>query len=246
MLQLVSPPERPRPALVASIGIHLVAASAFGFGPLLAFPEAPGWRGEVWVNVEPDWHAAAKVEPVELSQRPRSASTAPAPAGGLPAAPREGTTTAAPAPETQPGPLGDGLPTPPDVEPTGRTGVPGGDDDGGGTAFPGGGTGTDTGGGAIDIRAGLPPDIVLPVPLETPAPHYPDSARIGRVTGVVVLSATIAADGRVVEVAVEPGANPLLARAAEAAVSAWRYAPARIGARPVAVILRVTLTFRLN
>ena len=97
------------------------------------------------------------------------------------------------------------------------------------------------------MRGGtLPPDLVLPVPLETPAPGYSEAARIVRATGVVVLSATIASDGGVVDVEVENAAHPLLARLAVEAVSRWRYVPARVGARPAAVILRVTLTFRLR
>ena len=91
----------------------------------------------------------------------------------------------------------------------------------------------------------MPPDIVLPVPLETPTPRYPDTARIARMEGAVVLSATIAADGRVVDVEIERSMGPFLDRAALEAVSRWRYVPARIGSTPVAVILRVTLTFRL-
>ncbi len=100
--------------------------------------------------------------------------------------------------------------------------------------------------GPYDVRDGaLPADLVLPVPLETPAPRYPDIARIVRKEGAVVLSATIAADGKVVDIEVEKGMGPLLDQAAIDAVSRWRYVPARIGERRVAVILRVTVTFRL-
>jgi protein TonB len=145
----------------------------------------------------------------------------------------------------QPGSIQEDLPYPTDTEPTWGSGIPGGDEEGT-TDETGPGSGGMPGGSPIDVRAGVvPPDIVLPVPLETPPPHYPDLARIARATGSVVLSATIATDGRVVEVEVEPGANPLLAPAAVEAVSRWRYVPARIGSRQVAVILRVTLTFRL-
>jgi protein TonB len=63
--------------------------------------------------------------------------------------------------------------------------------------------------------------------------------------GTVILSATIASDGRVVDVEIEKSMGPFLDRAATEAVSRWRYVPARIGSTPVAVILRVTLTFRL-
>lgn len=248
MLQLVTPPERPRPALLASIGLHVMAASAFGFGPLLAFPEAPGWRGEVRVVTQPVLERPRNVDTVDLRDRVPRPPPSSGPASGLPTAPQAGPSPEPSAPTTQPTGVRDGLPVPPDVEPVVGTGVPGGIGDDAGHST---GTGTEPGDGdggkVVDARGGfLPPDIVLPVPLETPSPHYPDGARISHTTGVVVLSATIAADGRVVEVEVEPGANPLLARAAREAVSRWRYVPARIGSRRVAVILRVTLTFRLN
>ena len=91
MLQLAPPPDRPRPALLASIGIHVMAASAFGFGPLLAFPQAPGWRGEVWAVTQPTLTAREEARPVDL----RGPAPAPRPlraSGGrsLPAAPRAG------------------------------------------------------------------------------------------------------------------------------------------------------------
>ena len=247
MLQLVTPPERPRPALLASIGLHVAAASAFGFGPLLAFPEAPGWRGEVWVVTQPVLERAREVDTVDLRDRVQK----PAPSGsgdGLGAATQVGSAPEPSAPATQPTGIQDDVPAPPDSEPVLGVGVPGGvgNDDGRSTGR-GTAPGDDDGTRVFDARTGvLPPEIVLPIPLETPSPHYPDPARIARVTGVVTLSATIAADGRVVEVEVEPGANPLLARAAQEAVARWTYVPARIGARRVAVILRVTLTFRLS
>ena len=126
--------------------------------------------------------------------------------------------------------------------------MPGGFDDGT-SAAPGSGPGDGTGGGdaPYDVRGGaLPPDLVLPVPIETPAPVYSEAARIVRATGVVVLSATIASDGSVVDVVVENDAHPLLERLAVEAVSRWRYTPARVGTHPVSVVLRVTLTFRLR
>lgn len=244
MLQLATPPDRPRPALLASLGVHLLAFSAMGFGPLLAFPEAPGWEGAVWVVTQPVTPVTRETTPVDLRDRePSRPETAPG-GGGLPAAPREGARRAAPT--FQPGAPREGLPEYSGDEPLGEPGYPGGVEDGS-PAGPGpgrGGPGPGDG-GPIDIRGGEPPDLVLPAPLDTPSPRYPDTARIARAAGVVVLSATISADGRVVDVAVESSANPLLERSAVEAVSRWRYRPATVGGHPVAVILRVTLTFRL-
>ena len=249
MLQLATPPDRPRPALLASIGIHVMAASAFGFGPLLVFPGPPGWQGEVWTVTQPDLSFLRETRVVDLRDRPApSTSRGGARGGGVPAAPRPGPVSAPLPPTTQPGEIPDVLPPAGPTGPGGEPGVAGGFDDGTSSAS-GSGSGDGTGGGdaPYDVRGGaLPPDLVLPVPIETPAPVYSEAARIVRATGVVVLSATIASDGSVVDVVVENDAHPLLERLAVETVSRWRYAPARVRARPVSVVLRVTLTFRLR
>ena len=248
MLQLATPPERHQPAVLVSIGIHALAASAFGFVPLLAFPIAPGWQGEVWVVTQPVLAIPQDVKPVDLrNPEPEAPRRDSAGGGGLsrpPAAPQAARATAT----VQPHGIVEDLPPAPAYEPAddfGVVGVPDGFDEGHGTRRgegPPGGPGV----GPIDVRGGgHRPDIVLPVPLDTPSPRYPDSARILRMEGAVVLSATIDSGGRVVDVEIEKGVGPFLDRAAIEAVSRWRYVPARIGARPVAVILRVTLTFRL-
>ncbi len=247
MLQLATPPERHQPALLASIGIHALAASAFGFVPLLAFPIAPGWQGEVWVVTQPVLAIPRDVKPVNLREpeleTPRRASAG---GGGL-SRPAATTHVARATATVQPHDIMEDLPPAPAFEladDSGVLGVPDGFDEGQGTE-PGEGP-PGPGDGPIDVRGGgHRPDIVLPVPLDTPSPRYPDPARILRMEGAVVLSATIDASGRVVDVEIEKGVGPFLDRAAIEAVSRWRYVPARIGARPVAVILRVTLTFRL-
>lgn len=249
MLQLATPPEHPRPALLASIGIHALAASAFGFVPLLAFPIAPGWQGEVWVVTQPVLAIPQDVKPVDLREpEPETPRRASAGGGGLPrpAASRPHAVRATAT--VQPNTIREDLPPAPAFEQaddSGVVGVPDGFEEGQGTE-PGQGHHDDPGVGPIDVRGrGHRPDIVLPVPLDTPSPRYPDPARILRMEGAVVLSATIDASGRVVDVEIEKGVCPFLDRAAIEAVSRWRYVPARIGSRPVAVILRVTLTFRL-
>lgn len=244
MLQLATNPDRPRPALLASLGLHVVAFSAMGLGPLLAFPEAPGWQGAVWVVTQPDLSVFRERTAVDLGPHERPRGATPSSGGGLPTA---GSGAARPAaPTYQPGLVPEGLPELTGEEPVGDPGVPGGVEDGpagrGEPGIPGGVPGGD---GPVDLRGGEPPDLVLPVALDTPAPRYTDAARIARAAGAVVVSATIAADGRVVDVVVESSASPLLERPAVEAVSRWRYRPASVGGHPVSVILRVTLTFRL-
>ena len=249
MLQPATPPDRPRPALLASIGLHLTTFSVLGFGPLLCFPDIPGWRGEVWAVTQPDLSVLRETRTVDLRERPAPARPDGARReGGVPAAARAGAVSTSLPPPVQPGGIPDEPPPAGPFEPDGGPGVPGGfenGDSGSPGSDPGPGPGGDD--APYDARGGaLPPDLVLPVPLETPPPSYSEAARLTRASGVVILSATIASDGRVVDIAVENDPHPLLERLAVEAVSRWRYAPARVGTHPVSVVLRVTLTFRLR
>jgi protein TonB len=88
-----------------------------------------------------------------------------------------------------------------------------------------------------DIR---PPERLGYVP-----PAYPDIARIAHVEGTVVLEATIDEWGVVKNVVVRQSV-PLLDKAAIDAVSKWRYAPTRLNGQPIAIVMRVTVTFRLR
>jgi TonB family protein len=56
-------------------------------------------------------------------------------------------------------------------------------------------------------------------------PVYPDLAKRTHITGVVKLRATIAPNGAVKSIE-SVGGNPLLIKAAQEAVTSWRYAPA--------------------
>jgi protein TonB len=56
-------------------------------------------------------------------------------------------------------------------------------------------------------------------------PAYPDLARRMHLAGVVKLQVTIAADGSVKSVS-PLGGNPVLLKAAQEAVSRWKYTPA--------------------
>ncbi len=77
------------------------------------------------------------------------------------------------------------------------------------------------------------------------APKYPDVARVARVEGQVVLEATIDEWGAVTNIVVRRSV-PLLDRAAIDAVSKWHYAPTRLNDQPIAVVMMVTVTFRLQ
>jgi TonB family protein len=85
----------------------------------------------------------------------------------------------------------------------------------------------------------------LPVPINTPAPEYPDMARESGVEGIVRFRALITKEGRVSEVKIVEG-NMLLEDAAISAVRRWTFKPALQQHRPVAVWVESQLDFTLG
>ena len=81
--------------------------------------------------------------------------------------------------------------------------------------------------------------------IHAPLPEYPPLARQARIAGVVRLTAIIARDGSVDQLSVISG-HPLLAPAALAAVSKWRYRPTLLNGEPVEVITQIDVNFTLN
>jgi protein TonB len=96
------------------------------------------------------------------------------------------------------------------------------------------------------------PKIVRAVHLVTPpskvhhvAPAYPAFAQAMRLEGIVIIQATIGVDGRVVDATVLRSV-PLLDAPAIDAVRQWRYTPTTLNGQPVAVMMTVTVNFRLQ
>jgi protein TonB len=88
-------------------------------------------------------------------------------------------------------------------------------------------------------------DVKAPERTSYTAPVYSEIARAARVEGTVILEATIDETGTVRNVVVLRSI-PLLDRAAIDAVLKWRYTPTRLNGLPVAVLMTVTVTFRLR
>jgi len=76
-------------------------------------------------------------------------------------------------------------------------------------------------------------------------PLYPEIARAMHLSGTVRLRAIIGTDGSVRNLEVLSG-NPILARAAVAAVRQWRYRPTRLNGGAVEVETLVTVKFVLG
>jgi len=138
----------------------------------------------------------------------------------------------------------------PGMDSTGDSG-PGGSGDGSG----GPGGGGPGGEGPLLTGDGEPlydehhPAITPPVQRASRAyPRYPELARKAGVQGTVVLLIVIGADGRVGEIEVLRAPDPRFGfdLAAIEAVKQWRYRPALLGGRPVAVQAGVTFEFTLS
>jgi TonB family protein len=109
--------------------------------------------------------------------------------------------------------------------------------------------------GIGSIEAPAPPVNNLPIRLHAgidaprrvidAMPAYPALARTSRVSGIVILEATIDVHGDVTATRILRSI-PLLDQAATDAVRSWKYAPARLNGEAVAVLLTVTVNFTLR
>lgn len=87
--------------------------------------------------------------------------------------------------------------------------------------------------------------IAAPVKTHDAAPVYPAIAQAARVQGLVIIQATIGLEGQVIDATILKSV-PLLDEAALAAVRQWRYTPTRLNGQSVAVVMSVTVDFRLR
>jgi TonB family protein len=76
-------------------------------------------------------------------------------------------------------------------------------------------------------------------------PAYPDMARSAGIEGTVKLEAVIDEQGHVQDITVTAG-QPILARAAMAAVKQWLYHPYLLGDRPVRMPTEISVVFKLG
>lgn len=88
-------------------------------------------------------------------------------------------------------------------------------------------------------------DIKEPKKTRNVPPVYPKIAMAAKVSGVVILEATISKEGQVRDVKVLRSI-PMLDNAAVEAVRQWQYTPPLLNGVPVDVIMTVTVNFTLN
>jgi protein TonB len=96
---------------------------------------------------------------------------------------------------------------------------------------------------AAPVRVGG--NIKAPTKTKDVRPIYPQIAQSARVQGVVIIEATIGADGRVKDARVLRSI-PLLDQAALDAVKQWVFTPTLLNGVPVPVIMTVTVNFTLQ
>ena len=89
-------------------------------------------------------------------------------------------------------------------------------------------------------------DVQKPEKLNAPQPQYTEIARKARIQGVVILQSIIDEQGNVTEVQVLKGLPMGLSEAAEAAVKQWKFKPATLNGKPVAVYFNLTVNFQLQ
>ncbi|MCH7665166.1 MAG: energy transducer TonB [Acidobacteria bacterium] len=89
-------------------------------------------------------------------------------------------------------------------------------------------------------------DVKAPKKLFFPSPQYTEIARKARITGVVIIEAIIDKQGDVTNVKILKGLPMGLDQAAADAVARWKFEPATLNGKPVAVIYNLTVNFQLQ
>ncbi len=77
-------------------------------------------------------------------------------------------------------------------------------------------------------------------------PQYPESSKANGIEGLVVLEATISADGTPTDLKVVSSPDDSLSKAALEAVKQWRYQPTLLNGDPVEVVTTIDVDFRLQ
>jgi protein TonB len=77
-------------------------------------------------------------------------------------------------------------------------------------------------------------------------PVYPALAKLSRIEGSVVLEAVVDEQGKVSQLKYLSGGHALLIEAAIQAAGQWEFEPCNLNGEPIAIILPITVHFRLG
>lgn len=106
---------------------------------------------------------------------------------------------------------------------------------------------SNSGGSGEEIASGSSTIVATPDYLRNPAPYYPMAARKAHEEGVVMLIVRVDANGDVEDLSLKKSSGfPRLDTAAEQAVRAWKFHPARTAGMAVASIVEVPVRFVLR
>lgn len=109
----------------------------------------------------------------------------------------------------------------------------------------------------FDIPEGPPPaepegpimvggDVEAPVRTYDPQPKYTEIARKARIQGIVIVQATIDKGGNVVDAKILKGLPMGLDQEALTTIRKWKFEPATLNGKPVAVYYNLTINFTLQ
>jgi len=96
--------------------------------------------------------------------------------------------------------------------------------------------------GPIEVGGNVRP----PEKISYPQPAYTEIARKARIQGVVIVQAIIDKQGNVTNVKVLKGLPMGLEEAAVEAIKTWKFKPATLNGKPVAVYYNLTVNFKLQ
>ena len=77
-------------------------------------------------------------------------------------------------------------------------------------------------------------------------PEYTEEARQAKISGAVMLSLTVGADGLAHDISMVKSLDPGLDRNAVEVLQQWRFAPGTLKGEPVAVRATIEINFRLQ
>jgi TonB family protein len=90
------------------------------------------------------------------------------------------------------------------------------------------------------------PGIVLPVQTRKVEAKYSPAAYVAKASRVVVVCAIVNERGRIERRAIKRSENPLLDPEALKAVGQWRFTPARLDGKPVAIVIEAEVVFKIR
>jgi TonB family protein len=97
-----------------------------------------------------------------------------------------------------------------------------------------------------DLRTVDRERMTAPKPVYHPDPEYTDKARKKKISGTVLVSLVVTAEGAVRDAKVTTSLDKDLDRQALKAVNTWKFQPATMDGKPVAVRISAEISFRIR